>query len=317
MKYDITLVVPLFNEKENILELYEKSCSVLRGMEIDYEMIFIEDGSEDGSFELLLRLAEKDPRLKLIKFKKKFGQTAAIQAGITNASKPVIVTMDGDLQNDPQDIPRLIEKLGEGVDVVNGWRKERKDPFLSRRLPSIIANKIISWFCGVPLNDYGCTLKALRASCIQSIPLYGEMHRFIPALIAREGGHILELEVKHYPRLKGYSKYGINRTFKVVLDLFLLKFLSGYSTRPIHFFGIFGLINIFLGGICGIFTTYQRYVVGLHGVDMVPLILLTMLLFLMGMQMVLIGLLAEINVRSYYESLTKLTYSIDKQINFT
>jgi len=311
----VSLVIPVYNERENLQELYRSVKGVLEKSCARYEIIFVDDGSTDGSFGLLEKLSLNDNRVRVIKFIKNFGQTAAMMAGIHIARENVIVTMDGDLQNDAEAIPELTAKLEEGFDLVCGWRVNRKDAFITRKLPSFIANKIISWVSGVNLHDYGCTLKAYRANLIKSINLYGEMHRFIPALVAIEGGRVTELPVKHYPRTKGKSKYGMERILKVMLDLFVIKFMSGYSTRPIHFFGYFGSASIVLGIIVGSFLLYQRYVLGLLGINLLPLILLSMLLILLGAQTILIGLLAEMDKRTYYETQQKKTYIIDRILN--
>lgn len=311
----VSLVIPVFNEKENLEQLYRDAKKVLEQCYSKYEIIFVDDGSTDGSFGLLEKYSQNDYKVRVIKFIKNFGQTAAMMAGIHASVEPIIVTMDSDLQNDVGAIPDLTAKLGEGFDLVCGWRRDRKDPFFKRKIPSFFANKLISWFSGVHLHDYGCTLKAYRANLIKSIHLYGEMHRFIPALVAIEGGRVTELTVKHHPRVKGKSKYGMERVLKVLLDLFVIKFMSGYSTRPIHFFGYFGLASIGLGTAVGLFSLYQRYVADLPGINLLPLILLTMLLVLLGAQTILLGLLAEMNKKTYYETQQKKTYIIDRILN--
>ncbi|MBN2452730.1 MAG: glycosyltransferase family 2 protein [Candidatus Omnitrophica bacterium] len=312
---DISLVIPIFNERENLDVLYRHIRDVLDRSYDEYEIIFVDDGSTDGSFEYLERLSRDDKKVRVIKFSKNFGQTVAMMAGIQSATKHVLATMDGDMQNDASDIPALTAKLEEGFDLVCGWRRYRKDSFIMRKIPSYIANKMISWFSKVHLHDYGCTLKVYRTKLIKSIHLYGEMHRFIPALVAMEGGRVTELSVKHHPRRKGRSKYGIKRVPSVILDLFVIKFMSDYSVKPIHFFGGFGIASIGLGTAVGLFSLYERYIVGLPGINLLPLMLLTMLLILLGTQTILIGLLAEMDKRSYYEIQQKKTYIIDMVLN--
>lgn len=312
----ISVVVPIYNEAENIEPLYCKLSKVLSTITCEHEIIFVDDGSVDGSVPVLEKIVNDNKKnVKVIIFKRNFGQTAAIAAGIQSSKYDRVLTMDGDLQNDPDDIPALIVKIGEGYDLVSGWRRIRKDPFFSKRLPSLVANRIISAMTGVHLHDHGCTLRVYRKNFIKNVNLYGEMHRFLPALVAIEGGRVAELAVKHHPRTKGKSKYGMARILKVLLDLFVIKFMSGYSTRPIHFFGYFGLASVGLGTVIGIFSLYERYVVGLPGINLLPLILLTMLLILLGAQTILMGLLAEMDKRTYYESQQKKTYVVDRILN--
>jgi glycosyltransferase involved in cell wall biosynthesis len=313
--YELSVVIPIFNEEQTIEEVYEKVTDVLSKHYPKYEIIFVEDGSSDHSFVLLGEIAKRDKKIKIIRFRRNFGQTAALMAGIQYANAPVIVTMDGDLQNEPNDIPLLVNKLKEGYDLVSGWRKNRKDSFILRKIPSWVANRIISKLAGVKLHDCGCTLKAYKAAVIKSINLYGEMHRFIPAVIAKEGGRVTEVVVRHYPRTKGKSKYGIERVLKVLFDLFLFRFMSGYASRPIHFFGFFSLAAMILGAIVGIKTLYERFILGLPGINLLPLVLLTMFFILLGVQTMLIGLLAEIGIRTYYESQGRQTYVVEQIIN--
>jgi glycosyltransferase involved in cell wall biosynthesis len=311
----VSLVTPVYNEEECVEELYLKVRQVLDTVGRPYEMIFVDDGSQDGSYPLLKHLAEQDQRVRVIRFTRNFGQTAAMAAGVDHAVGEVIITIDADLQNDPEDIPILLERIEQGADVVSGWRRDRQDAAVSRKLPSWAANHLVSRFSGLKLHDYGCTLKAYRTRNIKRISLYGEMHRFIPALIVREGGRVEELPVRHHSRTRGTSKYGLGRVFRVFLDLFLLKFMSGYATRPIHFFGSFALVCMGMGCVAGLATVYQRYVVGLPGVNLLPLVLLTMFLLIMGVQTILIGLLAEIGIRTYYESQDKKPYVVDNVLN--
>jgi glycosyltransferase involved in cell wall biosynthesis len=314
-KHELSVIIPIFNEEQTAEEAYEKVKDVLSKHYQKYEIIFVDDGSSDRSFALLGEIAKRDKKVKIIRFRRNFGQTAALMAGIQYANAPIIVTMDGDLQNEPDDIPILVHKLKEGYDLVSGWRKDRKDSFVLRKIPSWVANEIISKLAGEKLHDCGCTLKAYKASVIKSINLYGEMHRFIPAVIAKEGGRVTEVVVRHHSRTKGKSKYGIERVLKVFFDLFLFRFMSGYASRPIHFFGFFSLVAMMLGGIVGIKTLYERFVLGLPGVNLLPLVLLTMFFILLGVQTLLMGLLAEIGIRTYYESQGRQTYVIEQVID--
>lgn len=316
MDKKISVVIPIFDEEDNIKVLYERTKAVLNELYPKHEIIFVDDGSRDQSFSMLKKIASQDKKVKVIKFERNFGQTAAMMAGIQIAKGTTIVTMDGDLQNDPADIPALIIELQKGYDLVCGWRKDRKDLFWRRKLPSWFANKLISWFSGVHnIHDYGCTIRAYTSKSIKAVKLYGEMHRFIPIIIAWEGRRVTEIVVQHHPRRKGITKYGLERTFKVLLDLFLLKFMSSYTTRPIHFFGIFGILSIGIGGLVGMYTLYMRFIQGLPGINLLTLVLLTMFLLLIGGQTVLLGLLAEIGIRTYYETQDKQIYSIEQIIN--
>jgi glycosyltransferase involved in cell wall biosynthesis len=274
-----------------------------------YEVIFIDDGSRDGSHEVLKQVCEKYDHFKALRFRKNFGQTAAMAAGFDFATGEIIIAMDGDLQNDPKDIPRLIEKLEEGYDVVNGWRKDRQDAFLNRRLPSMIANKLIGLCTGVKLHDYGCSLKAYRANTIKMVSLYGEMHRFIPALASIEGADITEMPVNHHARQYGQSKYNIMRTFKVVLDLMTVTFLKKFATRPLHMFGRMGLLSLFIGFVLCAYLTFDKLIYG-HSIGDRPLLLLGILLILTGIQLFSSGIIAELQIRTYYETQHKPIYRI-------
>ncbi|NPB06474.1 MAG: glycosyltransferase family 2 protein [Aquificae bacterium] len=310
----ISVVIPAYNEEENVPLLYEKLKKVLDALGEEYEIIFVDDGSTDRTPEILKKLAEKDPRVKVIRFRRNYGQTAALQAGFEYAKGDVVITMDADLQNDPEDIPRLLEKLNEGYDIVSGWRKDRKDPFLSRKLPSAIANWIISKVTGVKLHDYGCTLKAYRSDITKRYRLYGDMHRFLPALAKRFGAKIAELPVKHHPRIYGKSKYGIDRTLRVILDIFLVKFLNEYITRPLYLFGGLGFLLFFIGFLLGLYLTFVKLVLG-QDIGHRPLLILSVLLILSGIQLVSTGLIAELIVRTYYESKGEKPYVIEETIN--
>ncbi len=308
---DLSIVIPLLNEEENIPELYRELSEVLTELDKEYEILFVDDGSTDSSLQLLSGLQEKDPRVVVVSFRRNFGQTAAMAAGFDYARGEIIITMDADLQNDPRDIPRLLAKMNEGFDVVTGWRYDRKDPFINRRLPSMIANRIISRTTGVNLHDYGCTLKAFRREVIKTIKLYGEMHRFIPAIASGMGISIAEVKVNHRARRFGSSKYGISRTFRVILDLLTVKFLLSYSTRPIHVFGMFGLASSGLGVLIGLILIIQRQFFGVPMGDR-PMLLLAILLLFMGVQFITIGLLAELQARTYHESQNKPIYYVQQ-----
>jgi glycosyltransferase involved in cell wall biosynthesis len=313
-RIEISLVIPVYNEKESLPELYEQLGRVCPGLGEPYEIIFVDDGSTDGSFETLMRLRAGDRRVRIIRFRRNFGQTAALAAGFDHAQGQVIVTLDADLQNDPADIAALLGKIDAGYDIVSGWRKDRKDRFLSRRLPSILANRLISRFTGVKLHDYGCTLKAFRREVIKNINLYGELHRFIPAIASTMGVSIAEVEVRHRPRLKGKSKYNILRTPKVLLDLLTVKFLLSYSTRPLQIFGLFGMAGGLAGALLGLWLSYERLVLK-HSIANRPLLLLAVLLVVIGIQFITLGLLAEIMVRAYHESSAKKIYYIKETVD--
>lgn len=313
-KAELSIIIPLFNEQENIALLYDRLIQTLEEVGRPFEIIFVDDGSSDHTYKKIAELAEKDKRVKVVSFKRNFGQTAAIAAGIDFASGDVLIPMDGDLQNDPDDIPLLLEKLEEGYDVASGWRKDRKDRILSRVLPSRIANKIISVISGVHLHDYGCTLKAYRREAIKGVRLYGEMHRFIPIYAAWQGARVVEVVVHHHPRKLGRSKYGFWRVPKVILDLIVVKFLSDYAHKPIYVFGGLGLL-CFAGGILsGLYAVYLKCFRGTSFI-VTPLPLLTVLLFVLGFSSILMGLLAEISIRLYYESQDKPTYLVREKHN--
>lgn len=305
----ISVIVPLLNEEENVETLYKELVDVLKDLDQEFELIFIDDGSTDQSFEVLSKLYKNDSRVVVIGFRRNFGQTAALSAGFDHAKGDVIITLDADLQNDPKDIPRLLEKLDEGHDLVNGWRFNRKDPFFSRKLPSIIANKIISIVTGVKLHDYGCTLRAFRKEITDNIKLYGEMHRFIPAIASGIGGSIAEIKVNHRARIYGKSNYGISRTIRVILDLITVKFLLGYATRPIQIFGLLGFISGIIGLGMALYLTIQKQFFDMPLANR-PLLLLAILLIFIGLQFVTLGLLAELQSRTYHEAQNKPTYVV-------
>jgi glycosyltransferase involved in cell wall biosynthesis len=304
----ISIVIPVFNEAENITPLYQALSSAMREVEQTWEVIFIDDGSTDATYKALEQLHAQEQSVQVIRFRRNFGQTAAIAAGLDYARGEIIVTMDGDLQNDPLDIPLLISKIEEGYDVASGWRVNRQDS-LSRRLPSKIANWLISVTTGLYLHDYGCTIKALRREVTSELRLYGEMHRFIPALVANLGATIIEVPVRHHPREHGKSKYGITRTIRVLLDLLTVKFLSGYFTRPSHLFGLCGMIGMLAGSGITVVLGLQR-LLGISGLSDRPLLLLGILLTIIGTQFITMGLLGEMLVRIYHEGQEKPVYSI-------
>lgn len=307
----LSVVIPLLNEEENIPLLYQELKEVLDALDDEYEILFIDDGSTDRSLQLLCDLQKKDSHVVVVNFRKNFGQTAAMAAGFDYALGDVIITMDADLQNDPKDIPHLLEQIKAGNDVVTGWRFDRKDAFINRRLPSIIANKIISKVTGVNLHDYGCTLKAFRKEVIKSVKLYGEMHRFIPAIASGMGIDFTEVKVNHRARQFGASKYGISRTIRVVLDLMTVKFLLSYSTRPIQVFGLLGVISGGIGFLIALIMTFQRQFMGIPLSDR-PMLFLAVLLIFVGIQFISLGLIAELQARTYHESQNKPVYHIKK-----
>jgi glycosyltransferase involved in cell wall biosynthesis len=308
---ELSVVIPIRDEAESLEDLHRELSATLSAWARTYEVIFIDDGSVDRSFEILSRLQAADPQVRVIRFRRNFGQTAAFAAGFEYARGRFIVTSDGDLQNDPRDIPAMVEELERGADVVCGWRKDRKDAFLSRRLPSMTANALISMVTGVRLHDYGCSLKAFNADIVKGMRLYGEMHRFLPAMASEHTSRITERIVNHRPRKFGRSKYGIGRTIRVVLDLLTVKFLVSYATRPLHVFGMLGGAMAFLGLLISGWLAYWRLFGGMSLANR-PLLLLGMVLIFTGVQLVTVGLLAEMLARTYHESQNKPTYSVEQ-----
>ncbi len=306
----LSVVIPLYNEEENIRLLHERLKPVLERLGMEYEIIYVDDGSTDNTLSLLEKIQSSDPAVMVLSFRRNFGQTAAFAAGFDFARGDIVVTMDGDLQNDPEDIPKLLFLI-ETNDLVSGWRKKRQDPLLSRRLPSIIANWLISKVTGVKLHDYGCSLKAYRRDVIKNLRLYGEMHRFIPAVASWYGVRVAEVETKHHPRLRGKSKYGIARTIKVVLDLITVKFLQSFSTKPLQFFGTFGIAGGFLGFLILLYLTIEKIFLG-KSIGGRPLLLLGVLLVIVGIQFIGMGLLGEMIVRVYHETQRKPIYVLKK-----
>lgn len=311
----VSVVIPIFNETESIPQLCEKLTAVLATLNQTYEIIFVDDGSTDGSYGILSGVADADERVKIIRFRRNFGQTAAIAAGFDHAQGRVIIPMDGDLQNDPADIPMLLQKIEEGYDVVSGWRKNRQDQALLRKFPARVANWFISRVTGVKLHDYGCTVKAYRAEILKGTRLYGEMHRFIPALANVMGARVCEVPVRHHARKFGRSKYGLQRTFKVMLDLLTVKFLSDYSTKPIYLFGGVGLTLCAGGVVAAMVTLWQKFALHIW-VHKNPLIVVAVFLFSLGVNLFLMGLLAEMIIRTYHESQSKPVYWIRELRNF-
>ncbi len=306
---ELSIVIPVFNEEECIASLVHEIDRVLAPSQNSYEIVIVDDGSKDGTFAALRNLFQQSERLKIVRLKRNFGQTAALAAGLDHADGEIIVLMDGDAQNDPADIPLLLRKIAEGNDLVAGWRHNRKDAFFNRRMPSMIANRLISWTTQVKLHDYGCTLKAMRKDLAKSLRLYGEMHRFIPAIAYERGAQIAELKVNHRPRLRGASKYGITRTLRVVLDLLTVKFLISYSTRPAHVFGPIGALCGLAGFTFALYLTVQKFVYDMD-IGGRPLLLLSILLIFIGIQFITMGLLGEMLARTYHESQNRPVYVV-------
>jgi glycosyltransferase involved in cell wall biosynthesis len=313
MQETLSIIIPIFNEAENISLLYDRLIPALKRTGRPYEVIFVDDGSSDESLEILLDLSKTNPNIKVISFSRNFGQTAALSAGIDFSRGEILIPMDGDLQNDPEDILSLLQKIEEGYDVVSGWRKDRKDRFLTRRLPSMIANKLISFIGGVHLHDSGCTLKAYKRDILKNIRLYGEMHRFIPIYAHWIGARVAEIPVNHLPRRSGSSKYGMSRILKVILDLMVVKFLLSYSQKPIYVFGGMGLLMMLGAFLSGLYALYLKFFKGVSFI-LTPLPLLCVLLMMLGFLSILMGFLAEILTRTYYESQKKPTYQIKETI---
>jgi glycosyltransferase involved in cell wall biosynthesis len=315
MKASLSVVIPVYNERENIAPLYHRLDAVVRRLDRTYEIVFVDDGSTDGTSDELARLAQSDPNVRIVEFRRNYGQTAAMHAGMQNASGDVIVTMDGDQQNDPTDIPAMLAKIDEGYDVVHGWRRRRQDAWLSRKLPSKTANWIISKTTGFPIHDLGCTLKAIRREIAQELELYGEMHRFIPILAHWRGARCIEIVTQHHPRTLGKTKYGIGRTTRVVLDLITVKYMLQFFASPMKLFGRIGLACLFAGFVSFLATTAMKV---FAEVDMTgnPLLLLTALCTMLGIQFFSLGLLGETSARIYYANPSKATYAIRRRVNF-
>jgi len=310
----LSIVIPVYNEQDSLLPLHERLSTALENVGADYEVILVNDGSTDATDANLRTIAAKDSRYKVVSFRLNFGQTAAMMAGFDFASGDIIIPLDGDLQNDPADIPRLVSKLNEGYDVVSGWRRDRQDATLQRTLPSRAANWLISRISGVRLHDYGCSLKAYRRDVLKGVRLYGEMHRFIPIYASWQGGRVTEIPVNHFARVHGHSKYGLERIIKVVLDLIVVKFLANYANKPIYVFGGFGLLSVAVSLLSGIAALYLKFVEHVSFIS-TPLPLLVVLAFITGVMSILMGLIAEIIMRTYYESQGKQVYLVKETIN--
>ena len=306
---DVSILVPVLDEADNLEKLHDEIVAAVKPTGRSFEIILVDDGSTDGSIETERKLADADPRVKALLFKRNFGQTAALAAAIEHSRGDILVPMDADLQNDPADIPAMLDKLEEGYDVVSGWRKNRKDPWLTRVLPSKIANGIVSWVTKVDLHDFGCSLKAYRREVLADVKLYGEMHRYTPVYASWQGGRVTEMVVNHRPRTAGKSKYGLMRTLKVILDLVTVKLLGDYSTKPIYFFGGVGLMMTMLGVLSGTWSLLKKVIWG-HPVFTDPFALFAVFLFLSGLICIMMGLLAELIVRTYHESQNKRIYAL-------
>lgn len=315
---NISIVIPIYNEANNLDELFERLESTLNKEKISYEIIAVNDGSRDDTWKRLEAHANRNPQIRAINFQRNYGQTAAIAAGIAHSTGKIIIPIDADLENDPADIPRLLEKLNEGHDVVSGWRKNRwQGQWLTRKMPSLLANKLISWTSGVALSDFGCTLKAYRKEVLVGLNLYGEMHRFMAAhAVWNHNAKVTEIPVTYIPRKQGRSNYGLNRSWKVMLDLLTMKFITGYASRPIHLFGFVGFISIILGVIAGAVSVYLRFSVKYHAtIIQTPLPVIMAMFIIVGVMLILMGLLAEILMRTYHESRGKPIYTIKEKIN--
>lgn len=312
---EISVFLPVYNEEPNLRPLHAKLDAALKTLGRSAEIVYVDDGSNDGSLAILRELAEVDSRVRVIALRRNYGQTAAMAAGIDAARGKVLIPMDADLQNDPADIERLLNKLDEGYDVVSGWRKNRKDKMVTRKIPSMLANRLISWIGGVPLHDYGCSLKAYRRESLQDVRLYGEMHRFIPIYASWAGARVTEIPVEHHARTMGKSKYGLSRTLKVVFDLMTIKFMASYQTKPIYVFGSFGMLAFGISLLSGLYALFLKVI---HKADLVqtPLPVLSIVLFAVGVQFLLMGLLAEMLVRTYHESQAKSIYAVRERLGF-
>jgi glycosyltransferase involved in cell wall biosynthesis len=314
-KHFLSLVIPVFNEEENIELLYNEIKLAVYDKYPALEIIFINDGSTDLSLKKLRGLAAQDSRVKVINFRKNFGQSSAISAGFDYCSGDYVVTLDADLQNDPSDIPKIVEKLNEGYDIVNGWRKNRKDKLITKRIPSFFGNKLISFITKVKLKDYGCTLRGFKQEVVKNLKLYGEMHRYIPAIASRMGITSTEIPLNHRARKFGKSKYGLSRTYKVILDLISIKYLLSYSHQPLQIFGGVGIFMVGAGFLSGIYLTYEKYILD-KAIGNRPLLFLTILLIFLGVQIITLGLVAEMLSRIYHEGLNKHAYSVREIIGF-
>ena len=312
---DISVFLPVFDEEPNLRLLHAKLDEALTKLGRSAEIIYVDDGSKDGSLTILRELAQEDPRVRVVALRRNYGQTAAMAAGIDAARGRVLIPMDADLQNDPADIVRLLDKLDEGYDVVSGWRKNRQDKLFTRKIPSMLANRLISWIGGVPLHDYGCSLKAYRRESLEDVRLYGEMHRFIPIYASWAGARVAEIPVDHHARTMGKSKYGLSRTIKVLFDLMTIKFMASYQTKPIYIFGSFGMLSFFVAFVAALWALFLKLT---HRADFIqtPLPIIAIVMFAVGIQFLLMGLLAEMLVRTYHESQSKRIYAVREMIGF-
>ena len=312
---ELSLFLPVLDEEENLRPMHAKIQAALDALGKTAEVIYVDDGSTDKSLEILKEIAAADERVRVISLRRNYGQTAAMSAGIDAAKGQILIPMDADLQNDPADIARLLDKLNEGYDVVSGWRKNRQDKLVSRKIPSQIANRIISWIGGVPLHDYGCSLKAYRRDVIQDVRLYGEMHRFIPIYASWAGARVAEIPVDHHARTMGKSKYGISRTIKVIFDLITIKFMAEYHTKPLYVFGAFGMIAFVISMVAGVWAIVLKLFYGTSFI-LTPLPIIAVVMLAISVQFFLMGLLAELLVRTYHESQDKAIYAVRETIGF-
>ncbi len=317
-KPELSVFLPVYNEEPNLPPLHAKLDEALKALGRTAEIIYVDDGSTDGSLKVLRELARLDNRVRVVALRRNYGQTAAMAAGIDAACGEVLIPMDADLQNDPTDIARLLEKLDEGYDVVSGWRKNRQDKLITRKIPSMLANRLISWIGGVPLHDYGCSLKAYRRESIEDVRLYGEMHRFIPIYASWAGARVAEIPVEHHARTMGKSKYGLSRTLKVVFDLMTIKFMASYQTKPLYIFGTAGVLTFVISFLCAVFALVLKFASWPWHADLVqtPLPVMALVLLVLGIQFFLMGLLAEMLVRTYHESQSKSIYAVREKIGF-
>jgi glycosyltransferase involved in cell wall biosynthesis len=317
-KPEVSIFLPVYNEEPNLPPLHAKLDAALKALGRTAEIIYVDDGSTDGSLQVLRELARHDNRVRVVALRRNYGQTAAMAAGIDAASGEVLIPMDADMQNDPADIVRLLEKLAEGYDVVSGWRKDRQDKLITRKIPSMLANRLISWIGGVPLHDYGCSLKAYRRESIEDVRLYGEMHRFIPIYASWAGARVAEIPVTHHARTMGKSKYGLSRTVKVIFDLITIKFMASYQTKPLYLFGFAGLLTFGVSLLSALLACLMKFADWPHHADFIqtPLPVMAMVTLVLGVQLFLMGLLAEMMVRTYHESQSKSIYAVREKIGF-
>ncbi|MFN2500023.1 MAG: glycosyltransferase family 2 protein [Pyrinomonadaceae bacterium] len=318
VKPEVSVFLPVYNEEPNLLPLQAKLDEALQTLGRSAEIIYVDDGSSDGSLNVLRQIARLDDRIRVVALKRNYGQTAAMAAGIDAAQGEVLIPMDADLQNDPADIIRLLDKMDEGYDVVSGWRKNRQDTLVTRKIPSMIANRLISWIGGVPLHDYGCSLKAYRRESLADVKLYGEMHRFIPIYAAWAGARVTEIPVTHHPRTMGQSKYGLSRTVKVIFDLITIKFMASYQTKPLYLFGWAGLLTFGVSLLSALLAALMKFAGWPYHADFIqtPLPVMAMVMLVLGIQLFLMGLLAEMLVRTYHESQSKRIYAVRERIGF-